>query len=559
MQAMQVRISTVRSLSEAKNILIRGTNWIGDAVMTLPALTAVRKSFPDARISVLAKPWVAEIYRISPAVDEIILFQSPGIHAGIRGKIRLAQELRRMNFDMALLLQNAIEAAIIAWLAKIPIRAGYNSDGRGLLLTHSIKRTKAVRQVHQTRYYLEMVKSLGCRTEEADVFLRLGKDIEALAETTLNTLGIDSRAPIIGLAPGATYGPAKKWFPDRFAEVADRLIQGYDAQVIAFGSPDDRETGDEVQGNARNPLRNLAGRTSLQETIALISRCDLFISNDSGLMHVAGALNIPTVALFGSTNPATTSPVGDHSRIIYKGASCSPCLKKTCPTDFRCMDAIRVDEVYAVAEGLLTRDGKNGKKTAAIFLDRDGTINEEVGHLDNLEKLKLYDNAAEAIRLINESGMKAVVITNQSGVARGYFTEELVKTAHRQIQDLLKQQGAFIDAFYYCPHHPTEGLEEYVQACSCRKPEPGMLIAASRDLHIDLQRSYMVGDILKDIQTGKRAGAKSVLVKSGHGIKTLDEDLVNGTEKMAPEDSLPDYIAEDILDAVTWILQDREK
>lgn len=199
------------------------------------------------------------------------------------------------------------------------------------------------------------------------------------------------------------------------------------------------------------------------------------------------------------------------------------------------------------------------KINTAIFLDRDGTINEEVGHLDNLEKLKLYDNAAEAIRLINESGMKAVVITNQSGVARGYFTEELVKTAHRQIQDLLKQQGAFIDAFYYCPHHPTEGLEEYVQACSCRKPEPGMLITASRDLNIDLLRSYMVGDILKDIQAGKNAGTKSVLVKSGHGLKTLEEDLRNGEGNIPSENSGPDYIAEDILDAVTWIMQDREK
>jgi D-glycero-D-manno-heptose 1,7-bisphosphate phosphatase len=203
------------------------------------------------------------------------------------------------------------------------------------------------------------------------------------------------------------------------------------------------------------------------------------------------------------------------------------------------------------------------KINTAIFLDRDGTINEEVGHLDKLEKLKIYDNAAEAIRMINQSGMKAVVITNQSGVARGYFTEELVKTTHRIIQDLLKRQGAFIDAFYYCPHHPTEGLEEYVQACSCRKPEPGMLITASRDLNIDLQRSYMVGDILKDIQAGKNAGTKSVLVKSGHGIKALHEDLQQSSQEIPIGENLgnsyPDYIAEDILEAVTWILQDRGK
>ena len=206
------------------------------------------------------------------------------------------------------------------------------------------------------------------------------------------------------------------------------------------------------------------------------------------------------------------------------------------------------------------------KKNTAVFLDRDGTINEEVGYLDSLDKLKLYDNAAEALRLINESGMKAVVITNQSGVARGYFTEEFVRDVHANIQKILREKGAFIDAFYYCPHHPTEGIPLYRQVCTCRKPEAGMVIQASDHLNIDLKHSYIVGDMLKDIQAAKRVGAKGILVKTGYGMNTLTEDIpripsqpsfLADKANLSIDALYPNYIAEDILDAVKWIMKDR--
>lgn len=192
------------------------------------------------------------------------------------------------------------------------------------------------------------------------------------------------------------------------------------------------------------------------------------------------------------------------------------------------------------------------KKNTAVFLDRDGTINEEVGYLDSIDKLKLFANAAEAIRLINESGMKAVVITNQSGVAKGYFTEEFVRTVHERIQEMLRERGAYIDAFYYCPHHQTEGIGVYLQSCACRKPEAGMLIEASKELDIDVRRSYTVGDMLKDIQVARTVGAKGILVKTGYGINTIEKDLTSDSSEICQ----PSYIAEDILDAVKWIIVD---
>ncbi len=193
-------------------------------------------------------------------------------------------------------------------------------------------------------------------------------------------------------------------------------------------------------------------------------------------------------------------------------------------------------------------NGNPGNKVEAIFLDRDGTINEEVGYLSSLAQLMLYPQAARAIKMINVSGMKSIVVTNQSGVARGYFTAALVADVHMKIQSLLASHQAHLDAFYYCPHHP-EGQGIYRQECNCRKPEPGMLLTAAQDMGIDLGRSYLIGDTRKDMQAGLKAGAKAVLVRTGYGREAEAECSDIGLN----------YVADDILAAVIWIMQDRQK
>jgi D-glycero-D-manno-heptose 1,7-bisphosphate phosphatase len=194
------------------------------------------------------------------------------------------------------------------------------------------------------------------------------------------------------------------------------------------------------------------------------------------------------------------------------------------------------------------------KKNIAVFLDRDGVINEEVGYLDSLENLKIISSAYEAIGRINESEMKAVVISNQAGVARGFFTEEFVNIVNLNIQDALNKRGAKIDKFYYCPHHSTEGKGKYLKDCNCRKPRPGMLLRAAKELNIDLERSYFIGDRFLDMETAKKVGAKGILVKTGYGNDLLLDD---GPDKATPENK-PDFIAIDILEAVLWILKDRK-
>jgi len=332
-------------------ILIRGTNWIGDAIMTLPAVASIRATYPRAHIAMLVKPWVADIYKLFSDIDEIIIYENKFDNPA--GVFRLAQKLKGGKFDLAILLQNAIEAAIIVVAAGIPLRAGYDSDARGLLLTHRVRRTEEIKKVHQTDYYLEMVKVLGCVSVGREMHLETKINLLEARNVLRKFIPEEAKKTVIGIAPGATYGPAKKWFPDRFAATADKLSEKFSAQVMIMGGKADGETAREVQELANAKLINLAGKTNLLEAIYLISQCSLFISNDSGLMHIAGALNIPTVAIFGSTNPTTTSPMGSKSVIVRREVPCSPCLKKTCPTDFRCMRMISVEDVLPVAENLI--------------------------------------------------------------------------------------------------------------------------------------------------------------------------------------------------------------
>lgn len=342
-----------RKLLTAEHLLIRGTNWIGDVIMSLPALSAVRNSCPETWITVLAKPWVADLYRLFPGVDEVLLFKSPGVHDGIGGTFRLARELRSRRFDAALLFQNAIEAAIITALARIPIRAGYSTDGRRLLLTHPVRKKRCIDTLHQTHYYLEMVRSLGFRSDPDELAIHPDGESLRSVDELFRQEGVDRNHPVVGIAPGASYGPAKMWYAERFAALADRLAVHHSARILLFGSAGDAVHTGAVRSFMNHAAVDLAGATSLAEAAALMSRCSLVVSNDSGLMHLAGGLGVPLIAVFGSTNPRATSPLGARSHILYRQVPCSPCLKKICPGDFACMDGITVDDVYDLAARLL--------------------------------------------------------------------------------------------------------------------------------------------------------------------------------------------------------------
>jgi heptosyltransferase II len=347
---------TARDFREIKRVLVRAANWIGDAVMTLPALQSIRQAFPKKHIAILTKPWVADLFFQSPLVDQVILYESPGRHEGIRGKWQLARELKKEGFDIAILFQNAFEAALISYLAGIPRRGGYNTDARGVLLTHAVRVDGEVRKGHQVDYYREMVKGLGLESLPAIPFLEASPGHKEEAGRILDSFGLAEEERIMGLGPGATFGPAKQWFPERFAALADRFSRDGDVRILVFGSRADMPTASLLVRKAQSPMIDLTGQTSLRQVIGLIARCRLFVSNDSGLMHVAAALGVPVLAIFGSTDAVRTGPLGKKCRVVKSPLPCSPCLKPRCPQNRECMEGISVDEVYEEAKILWNQE-----------------------------------------------------------------------------------------------------------------------------------------------------------------------------------------------------------
>jgi heptosyltransferase-2 len=345
-----------------KRILIRGTNWIGDTVITLPALAAIRKNFPSARISILVRPWVADILRGSPLIDELIIFDKKGKDRGISGLFSLAKRLRRKDFQLAILLQNAFEAALIAFLAAIPERWGYATDGRSWLLTRAVPLSEEIKRRHQMYYYLELLSSLGLEIGEPEFRLSPSIEENETGRALLAGSNVDLSLPLVGINPGATYGSARRWYPERFAAVADQLIEEFSAEIIIFGGKAERDIALDIIKNIKGKSVDLSGKADIASLIGIFPFLDLLITNDSGPMHLAAALSVPVVAIFGPTDPATTSPFGDIHSVVRVPVPCSPCLKRDCPKDHRCMKLITPEMVFAEAAKKLEMIPKNGRK-----------------------------------------------------------------------------------------------------------------------------------------------------------------------------------------------------
>ena len=329
-----------------ENLLIRSTNWIGDAVMSTPAVRAIRKNFPNARISLLAKPWVAPVFENSPYIDQII----PYNFEGALRTIKAAGMLEKYGFDATILLQNAFEAAWVAYLAKIPVRIGYDTHLRKVLLTHPVHRSSRILKLHQTHYYNEILKGVGLRIDGTHLELYLSPKDHDSARKILKDSNIFETDFVVGINPSATYGSAKQWFPDRFARVSDQLNKRFGSKTVIFGGPNDRELGANIMKMMKTFAVDLSGKTTLKEAMAIIARCRLFLTNDSGLMHIAAALNVPQVAIFGSTDFAATGPWSTRARIVRSLVDCSPCLKKQCPLGHKeCMKKISVEKVLTTA------------------------------------------------------------------------------------------------------------------------------------------------------------------------------------------------------------------
>jgi heptosyltransferase-2 len=333
------------------NILIRATNWVGDAIMALPALRAVRSKFPDARIAIVARPYVVDLYREQEICDELVPYDTKGEHRGFRGRERLAAQLRDRRFDVALLLQNAFDAAWLAWRAGISERIGYARDGRSPLLTKPIKVPKPGEiPSHEKFYYLELLRRAGWidqLQDDAHITLHVSDAARRRVSQILLDEGSSPNAIRIAVGAGASYGAAKCWPPARFAKVLNEIHLQTAPDIILFGTPAEAAVSDAIAADLRRAPIDLTGKTSIADLPALLSQCHIFLGNDSGAMHVAAAVGLPVVAIFGPTDPCGTAPVTPRSTIVQQKPFCSPCFLRRCPIDHRCMTAVTPEMVHA--------------------------------------------------------------------------------------------------------------------------------------------------------------------------------------------------------------------
>jgi heptosyltransferase-2 len=327
--------------------VIRSPNWIGDGIMCLPAVRAFKEFFPDERLAMAAKRYLADIYLNIPEIDEVIAL--PDRWAGLTG----VRALRGKGFARGILFTNSFSSALLFRMAGIRSLAGYARDGRGGLLHDRIPATSA--PAHHQHYYLNIIEHLAGRKAgrrfSAGLVVSAGEGERAGA--WLREQGIAAGRPLLAVSPTAAYGGAKAWLPDRFRAFIRAWVEAHaDAAVLLLGAAGERERIAAVAAGLPGSVLNLAGRLDLRRSIAVLSRCRLFVGNDSGLMHIASALSVPLVAVFGPTEPGRTAPLAERFRLLHRGADCAPCRYRECPTDHRCMAAVSVEEVLAAAAEL---------------------------------------------------------------------------------------------------------------------------------------------------------------------------------------------------------------
>jgi heptosyltransferase-2 len=336
---------------EYKRILVRGVNWVGDSVFVTPSLTTLRTGFPKARISLLIPEKVGDIYRGNPNIDELIIDKSR--EGGLRERIKLIRSLKEKEFQLGIIMQStSYDPAILFFLARIPERIGYSHSLRNLLLTKVVARPRKV--LHEVDFFLGLIETLGIGIKTKEVFMPEDKEASRWAREFLANHGYREGEVLVGIFPGAYFGPAKRWFPARYAALSNRLQEEYGAKVIIFGGKNDLTLTQKIINDLKGKVIDATGKTSLRQLRALIGKCRLFITNDSGPLQVASTTATPIVALFGSSSYKKTGPWRKKDcTVICKEVSCSPCFRRDC-RHLSCFGAITVEEVLAAVKTYLS-------------------------------------------------------------------------------------------------------------------------------------------------------------------------------------------------------------
>ena len=343
---------------QIKRVVVRGTSWVGDSVMTIPALRALRRILPDASITLAIRPGAKGIFADVDFIDDVLVYDRRNAFS-IFGQVR---EWKRRQFDLAVLFQNAFEAALIPFLAGVPIRLGYATESRQAMLTHPLPLPDWRSSKHEVFYYLYLITALEqslFRTStvceaEPDISLPISETRKSEASELLRSHGVTDDGSVVAICPGSINSRAKRWPSESYAALADRLIEDR-RQVVLIGSKDEADVTNDVVNRMRQRPVVLTGKTTLDQITAVLGLVDLVVTNDTGPAHIASALGCPTIVIFGPTNPLTTRPFSPKAEMIRHPPDCAPCMLRDCPIDHRCMTAITVDEVFEHSHAVLKR------------------------------------------------------------------------------------------------------------------------------------------------------------------------------------------------------------
>jgi heptosyltransferase-2 len=338
-----------------ERVVVRGVNWVGDAVMSVPALRELRRLFPRARLTLATRPWAEGIFADADFIDDLLINDtSSGKTSAV---FREARAWRAQRFDLAVLFPNSFAPALVAALARVPLRVGYATQGRAPLLTHRVGVPEWRGGRHEVFYYLNLVAELerklyGTATvaaREPDATLCMTDARLREARLLLGENGARPGRPLVALCPGSTNSRAKRWPAERFAAVADKLMESTGAEVVLVGAAEELEISEEVARHMRARPVVLTGKTDLAQTAALLKASDLLVTNDTGPAHIAAAVGCPVVVIFGPTNPFTTRPFSESAEVVRRPPDCAPCMLRDCPIDHRCMTAITPEDVFEQA------------------------------------------------------------------------------------------------------------------------------------------------------------------------------------------------------------------
>ncbi len=335
--------------TEPKKILIREPNWVGDNIFTLPAVQKLRESYPEAHLAVLTKAGLGSFWEMVPEVDEVITCDLKGGFKDCGKKWGLIRSLREKEFDLAVIFPRSFESALWMWLAGIPERWGYREEARSLFLTRRATSPRGYRHTHRIDYYYHLLDNAESDCPAPPARLSVPADLRGWGKEFIEReAGGSDYGFLVGLHPRASHGPAKCWPLEYYARLAGLLTADGDTTVLVFGKDHEKEMAETVARAGGPKTLNLAGKTDLKQLAALIGLCRVFVANDTGPLHLAAALDVPVIGLFGSSDPDATAPRGRSARVSYKNLPCSPCLRRFCPTDFKCMTSIAPEEVLSL-------------------------------------------------------------------------------------------------------------------------------------------------------------------------------------------------------------------